>query len=73
MRHGQFYDQQRPMRVGGAAQTIPVVPAVPVVRPSPMTIARFLRTVRLLNGDEEPDPNGPLAEVWDWLRHLARE
>ena len=35
--------------------------------PSPEKIALFCRTFRMMNGDQEPDPNGTLADVWRWL------
>jgi hypothetical protein len=35
--------------------------------PSPEQIALFCRTFRLMNGDQEPDPKGSLADVWSWL------
>ena len=40
-------------------------------RPSPAKIAAFLRVIRLMNDDQEPDPDGPLGDVWAWLRKLA--
>lgn len=42
-----------------------------VNRPSPMAIAVFLRAIRMLNGDQEPDPEGQLGEVWRWLKGLT--
>ncbi len=40
--------------------------------PSPRKIAEFLRVVRSMNNDQEPDPEGPLADVWRWLKGLCR-
>ena len=35
--------------------------------PRPHLARLLVRTFRSLNQDEEPDPNGPLAEAWRWL------
>lgn len=50
----------------GAVFALPSLPT-----PRPEAIAKFLRVVRSMNNDEEPDREGPNAEVWRWLVGLT--
>jgi hypothetical protein len=58
------------MRLGTAIRLGMPPTYIPVPPPS-SEIARFCQVVRLLNGDEEPAPDGPLGNVWAWLGKLG--
>jgi hypothetical protein len=77
MRYGPS-DDERPLRIGGAARVEKTEPLWDIVDvafdvPPPNEIARFLCVFRSLNGGDEPTPDGPLSNVWAWLGRLANE
>ena len=69
----QWNWQEPPIQIAPrrAAENIEPIAGGLADRPSPKAIGKFLRVVRSMNNDEEPDPNGPVSEVWAWLKELA--